>query len=130
VEVEMSVESTQRVLDRYFAEMDNGDIARLFADDVTWTAADTGSVVHGPVAVREHITALHRVMLDTQTRELAVAADTACLEGDCLTSPEALHRTPFCLVYDVRNEQISAMRSCGAVESRLGIRRATASDAQ
>jgi hypothetical protein len=31
----MTVELTQRVMDRYFAEMEKGDIADVLADDVT-----------------------------------------------------------------------------------------------
>jgi hypothetical protein len=73
----MSVEGTRRVLDGYFQEMDGGDIARIFVDDVTWTTTDTATVVRGGSAVRDHITALHGLMVDTQTRELAVADGVA-----------------------------------------------------
>jgi ketosteroid isomerase-like protein len=116
----MSFEQTQHVLDRYFEEMESGDIARVFGDDVTWTSINTGAVVRGRLAVRDHITALHRQMLDTKTSELVVADSTAYLEGDCLTAPESPSRTAFCLVYDVKGEQITAMRSYGPVESELG----------
>lgn len=91
----MSVELTQHVLDCYFEEMESGDIARLFGDDVTWTSTDTGAVVRGRLAVREHITALHRRMLDTHTCELVVADGTAYLEGDCLAAPESPFRIAF-----------------------------------
>ena len=53
----MTVELTQRVMDRYFAEMENGDIADVLADDVTWTTTETAAVVRGRLAVRDHITA-------------------------------------------------------------------------
>jgi hypothetical protein len=116
----MTVELTQRVMDRYFAEMENGDIADVLADDVTWTTTDTAAVVRGRLAVRDHITALHRLMADTQTREIAVANGTAYLEGDCLAAPDATARTAFCLVYDVYGEQITAMRAYGSLESVVG----------
>jgi ketosteroid isomerase-like protein len=125
----MSVKATQGVLNRYFEEMETGDIARLLADDVTWTITDTGTVVRGQLAVRDHITALHQLMLDTHTSELVVADGTAYLEGDCLTAPDAPSRTAFCLVYDVKAEHITAMRVYGPVESELCSTRVTVHDA-
>jgi ketosteroid isomerase-like protein len=116
----MTVELTQRVMDRYFAEMENGDMADAFANDVTWTTIETGVVVRGRLAVRDHINALHRLMADTQTREVAVTDGTAYLEGDCLAAPDVTARTAFCLVYDVYGEQITAMRAYGSLESVVG----------
>ena len=121
----MTVESTQRLMDRYFAEMENGDIADAFADDVTWTTIETGAVVRGRSAVRDHVNALHRLMADTQSRELAVTDGTAYLEGDCLAAPDAAARTAFCLVYDVNGDQITAMRLYGSLESMVGAAPAT-----
>jgi ketosteroid isomerase-like protein len=116
----MTVELTQRVMDSYFAEMENGDIADAFADDVTWTTIEAAAVVRGRLSVRDHINALHRLMADTQARELAVTDGTAYLEGDCLAAPDAPARTAFCLVYDVNGEQITAMRLYGSLESVVG----------
>jgi ketosteroid isomerase-like protein len=116
----MTVELTQCVMDRYFAEMEKGDIADVFADDVTWTTIEAGAVVRGRLAVRDHVNALHRLMADTQTREIAVANGTAYLEGDCLAAPDATVRAAFCLVYDVYGEQITAMRLYGSLESVVG----------
>jgi hypothetical protein len=116
----MTVELTQRVMDRCFEEMENGDIADVLADDVTWTTTETAAVVRGRLAVRDHITALHRLMADTQTREITVTDGTAYLEGDCLAAPDATARTAFCLVYDVNGERVTAMRVYGSLESVVG----------
>ncbi len=116
----MTVELTQRVMDRYFEEMENRDIADVLADDVTWTTTETAAVVQGRLAVRDHITALHRLMADTQTREITVTDGTAYLEGDCLAAPDATARTAFCLVYDVNGERVTAMRVYGSLESVVG----------
>jgi hypothetical protein len=64
--------------------MESGDTPRLFVDDVTWTTTDAAAVARGPLAVREHISALHPLMLGTHTQELATADLTAYLESDCL----------------------------------------------
>jgi ketosteroid isomerase-like protein len=121
----MTVEFTQQVVDHYFAQMQDGDIADSFADDVTWTIIEEGVVVRGRFAVRDHINDLHGLMADTQTRALAVTDGTAYLEGDCLAAPDATARTAFCLVYDVNGDQITAMRVYGSVESRVGAAPAT-----
>jgi hypothetical protein len=114
-------------MDSYSAAMENGDIADAFADGVTWTTMETAAVVRGRFAVRDHIHALHRLMADTQTRDVAVRDGTACLEGDCLAVPHATVRTAFCLVYDVNGEQITAMRLYGSLESLVGTFPATVS---
>jgi ketosteroid isomerase-like protein len=124
----MTVESTQEVMDRYFAEMEDGDIADVFADDVTWTIFENRAVVRGRSAVRDHINALHRLMTDTQTRETAVTDGSAYLEGDCLAAPDATARAAFCLVYDVHGEQITAMRLYGSLESTVGAAPGTVPD--
>jgi hypothetical protein len=121
----MTVEFTQQVMDHYFAQMQDGDIADAFAEAVTWTIIEEGTVVRGRFAVRDHINALHGLMADTQTRAIAVTDGTAYLEGDCLPAPDATARTAFCLVYDVNGDQITAMRLYGSLESRVGAAPAT-----
>jgi hypothetical protein len=123
----MTVELTQRVMDSYSAAMENGDIADAFADGVTWTTMETAAVVRGRFAVRDHINALHWLMADTQTRDIAVTDGTACLEGGCLAVPHATVESAFCLVYDVKGEQITAMRLYGSLESLVGTFPATVS---
>ena len=113
----MPFEQTQRTMVRYFDEMDGGDLARVLATDATWTTAETGALIHGSVAVRDYIDALHHLMLDTQTRPLVVGEDTAHLEGDCLVSPDGITRTAWCLAYDVAEDKITAMRLYGPLES-------------
>jgi ketosteroid isomerase-like protein len=121
----MAVEFTQQVMDHYFAQMQDGDIADAFAEEVTWTIIEEGTVVRGRFTVRDHINALHGLMADTQTRAIAVTDGTAYLEGDCLAAPDATARTAFCLVYDVNGDQITAMRLYGSLESRVGAAPAT-----
>ena len=56
----MSVEQTQQTPDRYFDLTGRDeDFAECLTADVSWVIADTGGVVQGPDAVRDHIIALH-----------------------------------------------------------------------
>jgi hypothetical protein len=59
----MSLEQTQRTIDRYFDLMGRaGDFARCYTTNVTWTTTDTGEKVRGPSSVRDFIVALHNNM--------------------------------------------------------------------
>jgi len=69
----VSLEQTQRAIDRYFGIMGRGgDFADCYTTDVTWITSDTGERIHGPKSVRDYIVALHANMVDMQTRRFRV----------------------------------------------------------
>jgi ketosteroid isomerase-like protein len=111
----MSTGETQRTIKRYFDLMGRGaDFAECYRADVTWLIADTGQVVYGPDPVRDYINALHATLVDAQTRRIVVGQENAYLEGDCVaTAPELGSRTHYCVVYDIKDELITAMRCYG-----------------
>jgi ketosteroid isomerase-like protein len=116
----MSTSSTQDLLDRYFAAMNaQEDFSTFFAEDVTWTMVDTDQEVRGAAAVRDHILVLHSRMRGGRQRPLVVADSHAVLEGEAVDGEDGDERGLFfCLVYDLRDDRISAMRCYGSL-SRL-----------
>ena len=116
----MSDHSTQSLLDRYFAAMNAGeDFSRFFGEDVTWTMVDSDQEVRGAIAVRDYIIDLHDKMHGGNQRPLVVADGHAVLEGDAFNIEDENDRGLFyCLVYDLRDDRISAMRCYGSL-SRL-----------
>ena len=111
----MSVEQTQRTLDRYFGLMGKDeDFAECFTADVTWFIADTGEVIKGPDTVRDYIVALHAIMADTHGRKSVVGDGFVYLEGDCAgTVPSSGRRINYCIAYDMRDDLIAAIRCYG-----------------
>ena len=111
----MSIEQTQRIIDRYFELMgQDADFTACCTDDVTWLVAGTGEVVRGRQRVREYINAVHATMADAQTRHLVVGEESVYLEGDC-AGPASSDgaRVRYCIAYDVTQGQITAMRCYG-----------------
>ena len=108
-----SAESNRRLLDDYFDVMSaGGDLADFFSADVTWVNMESGEQFTGPAAVRDYITALHTRLFEARAegRSLDVTDAHAFLEGEFVgTSTDV--RVPFCLVYDVRDGRITAMRA-------------------
>ena len=107
-----SAESNRKLMSDYFDVMGaDGDIADFFSEDVTWVNMESGDQFTGPAAVRDYITALHTRLFDATShgRSLDVTDAHAFLEGD-FTGTSTDVRVPFCLVYDVGNGGISAMR--------------------
>jgi hypothetical protein len=70
----MSLDQTQRTMDRYFGAMGRGDdFSTFLTADVTWIMMESGQEVCGPAAVRDYILALHSKMFGHQQRALALA---------------------------------------------------------
>lgn len=111
----MSTEQTQRTIDRYFEMMGReADFAECFTEDVTWLIADTGEIVRNPCPVRDYIVALHAAMEDAHTSKFVVGEDDVYLEGDCApTAPGTGNRTHYCIAYDMKDDQITAVRCYG-----------------
>ena len=110
----MSVEQTQRTLDRYFDLMGKDqDFSTCFTEDVTWLAADTDFVVEGPDSVRDYIIALHSRMADSQGRKTVIGENFVYLEGDCTATQSSGARLNYCIAYDIRDDYIAAIRCYG-----------------
>jgi ketosteroid isomerase-like protein len=109
-----STESSQALMARYFADLDDGDLARHLTDDVVWTNVETGRRIVGPAAVTEFVRALHARMADLRTRTYIVEGNAAMVEGDCLAAAgdrSGPHeRVAFVVVYDLTPQGVAAMR--------------------
>lgn len=110
----MSVEQTQRTLDRYFGLMGKDeDFAVCFTADVTWLVADTGEVIQGAESVRDYIIDLHSRMAGSQNRESVVGENFVYLEGACTAAVPSSSRVNYCIAYDMRGGLIAAVRCYG-----------------
>ena len=113
----MSVAGTQSVIERYFTAMGaDEDFSHFFSHDVSWLMVDSGDEVRGPGPVREYILRLHARMSSGDQRPLVVTDGQAFLEGDGVNL--GLGDGPglaYCLVYDVRDDLIDAMRCYGTL---------------
>ncbi len=120
----MAPETSERVIREYLeALLARGDFGRFFTDDVLWTTMESGEQIRGRDAVRDYIVALHTVVFDARpvVRGVAVSGDVALLEADFVgrhigdmggiaaTGREV--KIPYCVVYDIRGEQIAALRA-------------------
>jgi hypothetical protein len=113
----MDATQPRAVITHYFDLMGrNEDFASCYAEDVTWTTFDGGTVVSGPTEVREYLTGLHGNMPDIQTRPIAYADEAAYVEGDCADPRSgSTDRIPFCIAYDIAHGVITAARCYGAI---------------
>lgn len=113
----VSVSTTQGVMDRYFKAMGAGqDFSRFFDDGVSWHMVDSGQEVRGPGPVRDYILELHDRMLTGQQRTLVVTDGHAFLEGHSVNPGDGNGSgLAYCLVYDVIDDRISAMRCYGTL---------------
>jgi hypothetical protein len=104
----VSLEQTQRAIDRYFGIMGRGgDFADCYTKDVTWITSDTGERIDGPNSVRDYIVALHANMVDMQTRRFRVGDGSVYLEGDCAdTLTRTSNRICYCVAYDMKDDLI------------------------
>jgi ketosteroid isomerase-like protein len=120
----MSAETTERVLREYLeALLSRGDFGRFFTDDVLWTTMETGQEVRGREAVQDYIVALHTLLFDARpvVRSTLAGDGVALLEagfvgrhvgeigGIAPTGRDV--NLPYCVVYDIRGERISALRA-------------------
>jgi len=112
----VSVSNTRSVMNRYFEAMGaEEDFSRFFDDDVTWLMVDSGQEVRDPGPVRDYILELHNRMLSGHQRDLVVTDGHAFLEGYSVNAGGRESGLAFCLVYDVSDDRISAMRCYGTL---------------
>lgn len=119
----MSSNPTRQVVDSYLeALLARGDFAAFFAEDVTWTTMETGEELLGREQVRDFIDALHTQIFDArpEVRSILAADGAACLEADFvgthtaefagIPATGAKVRVPYCVVYDIQGDHITALR--------------------
>lgn len=80
----MATQQAREIMTDYFNALGTGDLARYFADDVTWTTMETGAELRGPPAVQDAIIGLHARMSESQTRQLVLSDACAYIEGTWL----------------------------------------------
>jgi hypothetical protein len=113
----VSVAGTQSVMERYFSAMGaDDDFSRFFSPDVSWLMVDSGDEVRGPGPVRDYILRLHARMSSGDQRPLVVTDGQAFLEGDGVNVVQGDGPgLAYCLVYDIRDDLIAAMRCYGTL---------------
>ena len=119
----MSVEATSKTMQSYLdALVARGDFADYFTDDVTSTTIGTGQNIRGREPVRDFITWLHTQAFDAhpKVKTLVAGEQQAALEADFVgthigefVGMPATGRSvtvPYCVVYDLREDKIAALR--------------------
>jgi steroid delta-isomerase-like uncharacterized protein len=120
----MSVETTSKIMRSYLdALVARGDFADYFTDDVTWTTVGTGQEVQGRDSVGDFISWMHTDAFDArpEVKTLIIGDGQAALEADFVgthigeflgTSATGRSvRVPYCVVYELRDDKISALRA-------------------
>jgi steroid delta-isomerase-like uncharacterized protein len=100
-----------------------GDFADYFTDDVTWTMIGTNQELRGRQPVRDFLSWMHTQAFDAhpKVKTLIVSDRQAALEADFVGTHtgEFLGRAatgksvqvPYCVVYDLRDDKIAALRA-------------------
>ena len=120
----MSIDATKRTIDAYLESLLNsGDFAQFFTDQVEWTTMETGEQFQGREVVRDFIAALHSELFDAhpEIKRVLIADGVAALEADFvgthtgefagIAPTGAFLRVPYCVVYDLTDAGISALRA-------------------
>jgi steroid delta-isomerase-like uncharacterized protein len=120
----MSVETTSQTMRSYLdALLARGEFADSFTDDITWTTVGTGQELQGRQPVRDFISWMHTQAFDAhpKVKTLVVGDGQAALEadfvgthtGEFLGMPATGKsvQVPYCVVYDLRDDKIAAVRS-------------------
>jgi steroid delta-isomerase-like uncharacterized protein len=120
----MSVETTSQTMRSYLdALLARGEFADSFTDDITWTTVGTGQELQGRQPVRDFISWMHTQAFDAhpKVKTLVVGDGQAALEADFVGTHTGEFlgipptgksvQVPYCLVYDLRDDEIAAVRS-------------------
>jgi steroid delta-isomerase-like uncharacterized protein len=120
----MSVEATSQTMRSYLdALLARGDFADSFTNDITWTTVGSGQELQGRQPVRDFISWMHTQAFDAhpKVKTLIVGDGQAVLEadfvgthtGEFLGMPATGKsvQVPYCVVYDLRDRKIAAVRA-------------------
>ena len=130
----MSVESTREVMMRYF-NSEHSDVSAM-ADDVVFTIMATGQEHSGPEGVLGMLNYFYHIAFDAtaETKNTIFADGQAVFEGDFVgkhigefigvPATNKAVRVPICVVYDLKNDQITKGRvyfEIPALMQQLGV---------
>jgi steroid delta-isomerase-like uncharacterized protein len=120
----MSVEATSKTIRSYLdAFLARGDFADYFSEEVTWTTVGTGQELQGREPVRDFLSWMHTQAFDAhpKVKTLVIGDSQAALEADFvgIHTGEFLGipatgksvRVPYCVVYDLRDDKLAALRA-------------------
>ncbi len=120
----MSVETTSQTMRSYLdALLARGEFADSFTDDITWTTVGTGPELQGRQPIRDFISWMHTQAFDAhpKVKTLVVGDGQAALEADFVGTHTGEFlgipatgksvQVPYCVVYDLRDDEIAAVRS-------------------
>jgi steroid delta-isomerase-like uncharacterized protein len=130
----MSIESTRSVMMQYL-NAEHSDVS-MMADDVVFTIMATGQENASPEGVQGMLNYFYRIAFDAtaKTNNFFVADGKAVVEGDFVgkhigefagipaTGKDV--RVPLCVVYDLKNDQITRGRvyfEMPALLAQLGV---------
>jgi ketosteroid isomerase-like protein len=119
----MTVESTRSTMTAYFELLSRQEAgSRYYADDVTWHMVDSADVIRGASAVAAYVATLRsRVFTRHHHFTMAVADDQAFLEGHGVNATHDAPGFSYCLVYDVQDGKITAIRCYGSVAALMTV---------
>ena len=130
----MSVASTREVMMRYF-NSEHSDVSAM-ADDVVFTIMATGQEHSGPEGVLGMLNYFYHIAFDAtaETKNTIFADGQAVFEGDFVgkhigefigvPATNKAVRVPICVVYDLKNDQITKGRvyfEIPALMQQLGV---------
>ena len=120
----MSMEVTAATMRSYLdALLARGDFADYFTDDVTWTIIGTDQELQGREPVRDFLIWMHTQAFDAhpKVKTLVVGDGQAALEADLvgihtgeflgLAATGKPVQVPYCVVYDLDDDKIAALRA-------------------
>jgi steroid delta-isomerase-like uncharacterized protein len=120
----MSVEATAAIMRSYLdALLARGEFADYFTDDVTWTTVGTEQRMQGREPVRDFLVWMHSQAFDARPKVKTLVVDDgqAALEADFIgthigeflgmAATGKSVQVPYCVVYDLRDDKIAALRA-------------------
>jgi steroid delta-isomerase-like uncharacterized protein len=130
----MSVESTREVVTKYL-DSKHADVS-MMADDVVFTHMATGQEHRGPEGVLQMLNYFYHIAFDADAviRNTIFADGKAVLEADFvgkhigefadIPATNKQVRVPFCVIYDLENDQIKRGRvyfEMPVLQKQLGV---------
>lgn len=129
-ELTTRAQATERLMNSYLSELvARGDFARYFSDDATIAIMGTDQQGSGRGAVEQAIRYLHQQAFDAapELRTLFVTDAHAAVEADFvgthvsefsgIAATNRQVRLPYSVIYDVADDQITALRIYMSIES-------------
>jgi steroid delta-isomerase-like uncharacterized protein len=120
----MSMEATSTTMRSYLdAFLARGNFADYFSEEVTWTTIGTQQTMQGRQPVQEFLLWMHTQAFDAhpKVKTLVVGDRQAVLEADFVGTHTGEFlgipatgkpvQVPYCVVYDLRDDKITALRA-------------------